>query len=121
MRRRRSRSKRLTLLCLALAAGVVAAVVSPAYASSRSGPTGGEGRGTVSGVTVSSVQWQLGAGDGLAGVSFRISPAGARTVRVRVSAGSVWTPCAVSGGAASCPLPSGTTVAEADSLAVTVT
>lgn len=119
MSRRRSRRRgaaRSLWLLLALAA-VVAAVVTPAYASSQSGPAGA-GSGAVSGFTVSGIDWQLGAGDALAGVTFRLSPASARTARVRVTARGPWSSCSVAGGTVSCRLPAGTSIADAAALAV---
>ncbi len=124
MSRRRRRTRRTTrsLPLLVGLVAVVAAIVTPAYASSQSGPAGA-GQGVVSGFTVSGIQWQLGEGDALSGVTFqlspaKLSPASARSVRVRVTAGGSWSSCSVAGGSASCPLPRGTAVADAAALAV---
>ena len=119
MSRRRRRTRRTTrsLPLLVGLVAVVAAIVTPAYASSQSGPAGA-GQGVVSGFTVAGIQWQLGEGDALSVVTFQLSPAGARSVRVRVTAGGSWSSCSVAGGSASCPLPRGTAVADAAALAV---
>ena len=63
----------------------------------------GSGAGVVSGYTVSSISYSLSE-DVLDGVSFTLSPAGARTVKVRLAATEPWSACSIAGTSASCPL-----------------
>jgi hypothetical protein len=104
---------------LALAAIGVAAAVTPAYASSRSGPAqAGEGAGAISGFAVSDIRWGIDSRGSLDAVAFRLTPASARSVRVRLTAGGPWFACTVAAGAASCALPGGTSPAAATELSV---
>ena len=75
--------------------GVIAAVAT-ALAASNTVPAGnaGEGAGTVSGFTVTSVHYNLNATDpnNIDAVTFTISPA-ANTVKIQLVTGGAWYSC----------------------------
>lgn len=100
----------LMLLLPALCAG-------PALTASNPVPQGsaGAGEGAVSGYTVSSISYSL-EDETVATVSFRLSPTSAATVRARIAPSAPWTPCAIAGDTASCPVE--TPLAQASSLDV---
>jgi hypothetical protein len=104
----------------ALVAGVIAASVTltSAYASSSTGPRGGEGAGAVSGYVVSGIHFELGTGSAISGVQFQLSPATATSVRVQLTTSGPWLQCTVQAGTAACPVPAGTGAAAVDSLSV---
>lgn len=114
--RRRRRRVGAALFVAALVA--VSLSIGSAYTSAATGARGGEGLGGISGYTVSGVQFQLGSGDAVQAVAFHLSPATARTVRVRLSAGGPWLSCTVSGAAARCPLAARSGAASLDQLSV---
>ena len=95
------------LALVALAA--VSSTMTTAYTSRDTG---------ISGYAVSGLSFDLGAVGDVSTVSFRLSPAGARTVRVQVSAAGSWVDCTVKAGNASCDVPEGTSAASLDQLAV---
>jgi hypothetical protein len=103
---------------LACALIAVSLTLTSAYASSATGPHGGEGSGGISGYTVTGVQFTLGTGGTVAGVGFRLTPVGARTVRIRLATAGPWLVCTVSGPRAACPIPAGTGPAGLDQLSV---
>lgn len=92
--------------------------LTSAHASVDTGPQGGQGTSRISGFTVSATHFAFGATGDVAAVTFRLSPASARTAQVQVTTNGVWLPCSVSGGAASCSLPAGTSAATLDQLSV---
>jgi hypothetical protein len=102
------------------ATAVIAASVTltSAYASSSTGPRGGQGSGAVSGYVVSGIHFELGTGSAVSGVQFQLSPATATSVRVQLTSSGPWLECTVQAGTAACPVPAGTGAAAVDSLSV---
>jgi hypothetical protein len=113
---RRTSGRGAALLACALVA--VSLTLTSAYASSATGPRGGEGSGGISGYAVSNVHFTLGTGATVAGVAFRLLPAGARTVHIRLATAGPWLGCTVSGSSAACRVPAGTGTAGLDQLSV---
>jgi hypothetical protein len=113
---RRTSGGGAALLACALVA--VSLTLTSAYASSATGPHGGEGSSGISGYTVSNVHFAPGTGGTVAGVGFRLMPAGARTVHIRLATAGPWLVCTVSGSNAACPVPAGTGTAGLDQLSV---
>ena len=89
------------LLLLALPAVFAAPALT---ASSGVPPTaGGAGAGAISGDTVSAISYTLDD-EAVDAISFAVSPAGATTVRARLSADEPWTSCTLAGDLASRPV-----------------
>jgi len=91
--------------------GTVAAVVviaggSYAFTASNTVPTtqAGQGTGTVSGYTVSSVAYGLNASTpgNIDTVTFTINPTSATTVKAQVATGGTWYACTNTAGSVSC-------------------
>ena len=112
------------VLVIALVAFVFAGVAT-AFAASNTVPDSyaGDGSGTISGYTVSNIQYHLNATDSgnIDSVSFTLS-ASAGTVKIKlVAAGSTWYDCTnTSGNNWSCTT-TGATVLSADQLRVIAT
>ncbi len=100
VRHRRRHSRKAGFAGVVLAAASLSLGV--AHASPGAAPAGG-----VSGYAVSNVGWRLDAEGAVAAVVFRLAPARAHTVRVRLAAGGRWLDCALRDGRASCPVPGG--------------
>jgi len=105
---------------------VVVAGGSYAFTASNTVPTtqAGQGTGTVSGYTVSSVAYTLnGTNPGnIDAVTFTISPASATTVKAQLASGGTWYSCTNSSGSVSCATTSPQmTVATAATLNVVAT
>lgn len=111
--------------------GTVAAVAvvaggSYAFTASNTVPTtqAGQGSGTVSGYTVTSVAYGLNASTptNIDTVSFTISPASATTVKAQLASGGTWYACTNTTGSVSCATTSPQlTVATAATLNVVAT
>jgi hypothetical protein len=103
-----------------LVAAVIAASVTltSAYASSSTGPRGGQGGGGVSGYVVSGIHFELGTGSSVSGIRFQLSPPTASSVRIQLTSSGPWLECTVRAGAAACSVPGGTPAAAVDSLSV---
>ena len=85
-------------------------------ASSTVPPTAtGAGSGVVSGYVVSAISYTLDD-EVVDTASFSLSPAGATTVKARLSPEEPWTSCAIAGSAVACPVD--TPVSAASSLDV---
>lgn len=91
--------------------GTVAAVVavaggSYAFTASNTVPTtqAGQGTGSVSGYTVSSVAYSLNASNpaNIDAVTFSISPSSATTVKAQLASGGTWYSCTNTSGSVSC-------------------
>jgi hypothetical protein len=102
------------------AAALVAASVTltSAYASSSTGPRGGQGAGAVSGYVVSGIHVELGTAGAISGIQFQLSPSTASSVRIQLTTSGPWFACAVQAGTAACSVPAGTDAAAVDSLSV---
>ena len=119
------------LLGLKSLIGTVAAVAvvaggSYAFTASNTVPTtqAGQGTGTVSGYTVSSVAYTLNGSTptNIDAVTFTISPASATTVKAQLVAAGTWYSCTNTAGAVSCATTSPQmTVATAATLNVVAT
>ena len=119
------------LLGLKSLIGTVAAVSvvaggSYAFTASNTVPTtqAGQGTGTVSGYTVSSVAYTLNGSTptNIDAVTFTISPASATTVKAQLVAAGTWYSCTNTAGAVSCATTSPQmTVATAATLNVVAT
>ena len=111
--------------------GTVAAVVviaggSYAFTASNTVPTtqAGQGTGTVSGYTVTSVAYGLNASTptNIDTVTFTINPTSATTVKAQVATGGTWYACTNTAGSVSCATTSPQlTVATAATLNVVAT
>jgi hypothetical protein len=97
---------------------VASVTLTSAYASSSTGPRGGEGAGAVSGYAVSGIHFELGTGSSVSGVQFQLSPATATSVKIQLTPSGPWFACTVQAGAASCAVPAGTGAAAVDALSV---
>jgi hypothetical protein len=106
---------------LAAAILVVSVSLTSAYASSATGPRGGEGGAGISGYTVSGVGFDLGTGSTVSAVHFNLAPRTARTVQIQVATDGAWLACTVANGGATCPVPAGTQAAALDQLSVVAT
>lgn len=88
------------------AAAAVIAGGSYAFTASNTVPTtqAGQGTGTVSGYTVTSVAYGLNASTptNIDTVTFTISPATATTVKAQVATGGTWYSCTNTTGSVSC-------------------
>lgn len=105
---------------LALPLVLLALVAGRAATASNAVPTGaaGAGAGAVSGYAVSDISYSV-SGEAIDGVTFTLDPPAAAVVKARLAPSEPWTPCAVSGGSASCPV--ATAFADASALAVVAT
>ena len=108
------------------AAVAVIAGGSYAFTASNTVPTtqAGQGTGTVSGYTVTSVAYGLNASTptNIDTVTFTISPASATTVKAQVATGGTWYSCTNTTGSVSCATTSPQlTVATAATLNVVAT
>jgi hypothetical protein len=96
--------------------------IGKAYTASNTvgGGPAGQGNGGISGYAVSGISFAADSTDPtrVASVSFSISPASARSVRVQLHPGGEWFACANTSGAVVCPTPSGPAVATASALDV---
>jgi hypothetical protein len=101
----------LKLLGLKGLLGTVAAVAvvaggSYAFTASNTVPNtaAGQGTGTVSGYTVTSVGYTLNAStpSNIDAVTFTISPASATTVKAQLASGGTWYSCTNTAGSVSC-------------------
>jgi hypothetical protein len=81
---------------------------------------GGSGGAAGSGYEVRDVRYALSPADPtrIAGVTFELRPAGARSARVRLSASGRWYACSASAGRATCAVPGGERLAAASVLEV---
>ena len=88
---------------LTAACAVAVLAASDAYTASNGvpGAAAGAGSGSISGYAISDVHYEL-TGDSIAGVGFSLDPPTAQTVRVRLAGGGPWSPCSVTGAAATC-------------------
>ena len=114
-----------SLIGTVAAVGVVAGG-SYAFTASNTVPTtqAGQGTGTVSGYTVSSVAYTLNGSTptNIDAVTFTISPASATTVKAQLVAAGTWYSCTNTAGAVSCATTSPQmTVATAATLNVVAT
>lgn len=104
MRTRRHRSTR-GLLGTVVLAGVLS-VGAYAFTASNTVPStnAGQGTGTVSGYTVSSVAYNLNATSpqNVDSATFTISPTSATTVKAQFAAAGTWYSCSNSGGSVTC-------------------
>ena len=108
--------------------GAVAAVAGGSYAFTASNTVpstqAGQGTGTVSGYTVSSVAYSLNAStpSNIDAVTFTISPSTATTVKAQLVSGGTWYSCTNTAGSVSCATTSPQmTVATAATLNVVAT
>ena len=106
----------VAVFAAALAAASV--MLTSAYASSATGPRGGQGAAGISGYAVSGIDFALGTGGAVSTVRFRLSPANARSVRIQLTTGGAWLDCSIRAGAAACLVPAGTGAAAIDQLSV---
>jgi hypothetical protein len=106
----------VAVFAAALVAGSV--TLTSAYASSSTGPRGGQGAGAISGYVVSGIQFELGTGSSVSGVQFQLSPATATSVRIQLTPSGSWLECTVQAATATCPVPAGTGAASVASLSV---
>lgn len=105
---------------VAVAGGSYAFTASNTAASTQAG----QGTGTVSGYTVSSVGYTLNAStpSNVDAVTFTISPASATTVKAQLASGGTWYSCVNTSGSVSCATTSPQmTVATATTLNVVAT
>jgi hypothetical protein len=116
------RKKRYLVLLLAIVACVAAAMYGFTASNTVTAKAAGDGSGSISGFTVSSVAYTLNASDPskIDAVAFSISPASTTTLKVKLeSAASSWYSCTNSSGSVSCTTTSPqATVAAADELRV---
>ncbi|HEV7132334.1 MAG TPA: hypothetical protein VGN27_01220 [Gaiellaceae bacterium] len=104
----RNSRKRLGRRALVATCSLVAllSVAGYAYTASNTVPnaTLGQGSNTISGYTVSSVAYNLNAGNpsNLDSVSFTISPAAATSVKVQLAPAGTWYSCTNTTGSVSC-------------------
>jgi hypothetical protein len=120
--------KLLGLKSLLGTAVAVVAVAGGSYAFTASNTVpstqAGQGTGTVSGYTVSSVGYTLNAStpSNVDAVTFTISPSSATTVKAQLASGGTWYSCVNTSGSVSCATTSPQmTVATATSLNVVAT
>ncbi len=79
--------------------------------------TAGGGTGQASGVAVSGIRYELGAGDSVAAVGFAVSPQTVSLVRARISASGAWSDCIRTGSRWRCRL-DGVSLRDVEALAV---
>ena len=102
---RASRTRRRVLLFSAVLA-VILSIGGYAFTASNTVPNAslGQGSNTISGYTVSSVAYNLNAGNpaNLDSVTFTISPTTASSVKVQLASGGSWYSCTNTSGSVSC-------------------
>jgi hypothetical protein len=116
------RKRTAVAVILALSVGIA----SYAFTASNTVPnsSAGSGSGTISGYTISNIQYGLNSTTptNLDSVSFTISPAAASTVKVQLAPAGSWYSCTNSSGSVSCNTTSPqATVAAATQLTVVST
>lgn len=101
------------------AVALLALALLPVGSAFTAGNTG-EGASAISGYRVSQLRFVAAASDPtrIGAVSFALTPAAARTVRVRLSAGGDWYPCKNDGGRVTCITAQQPAVASATALDV---
>ena len=118
MSSRRSRRRRI-VVGIVLAALLALGSYAFTAANTVPGTTAGSGSGTISGYTITNVQYNLNAATptNIDSVSFTISPSAATTVKVQLVTGGSWFSCTNTSGSVSCNT-TGVTAAAADNLTV---
>ncbi len=106
---------------------IVFASIATAYAAANTvpGTNAGDGAGTISGYTISSVHYNLNASNpqNIDSVTFTVNVAipGGSTMKIKlVDAGSTWYTCTVAGGTSVTCTTTGATAVSADSLRVVI-
>lgn len=119
MAKNRKSQFRLAVFMLIL---VMLAVAGYAFAANNTVPANNAGDGSeqISGYMISAVSYDLDATDPsvIDGVSFSISPANAKTVKIQLTNGGQWFSCNNSGGSVSCAINGAVSALEADILRV---
>lgn len=123
MARRRNRKLRWVAAAALVA---VAAFAASAFTASNTVPasSAGDGANTISGYTITNVQYTLNATNpkNMDAVTFTISPAAASTVKIQVVNGGSWYSCTNTAGSVSCATTAPqATVLAADQLTVVAT
>lgn len=123
MARRRNRKLRWVAAAALVA---VAAFAASAFTASNTVPasSAGDGANTISGYTITNVQYTLNATNpkNMDAVAFTISPAAASTVKIQVVNGGSWYSCTNTAGSVSCATTAPqATVLAADQLTVVAT
>jgi hypothetical protein len=120
----RSYLSRRTVVVMALALAVALGIYVYAATNTVPSTSAGAGSGTISGYTVSNIQYTLDATapTNLNQVSFTITPAAASTVKAQLASGGSWYSCTNSSGSVTCATTSPqATVAGATQLTVVST
>jgi hypothetical protein len=116
--------RRRTIVVSVLALGIAVGVYAYAATNTVPGSTAGAGSGTISGYTVSNVQYSLNSTTptNLDQVSFTVTPAAATTVKAQLASGGSWYSCTNTTGNVTCNTTSPqATVAAASQLTVVAT
>ncbi len=118
--KRNARKRRLALVVLA---ALIVSASAYAFTASNTVPASnaGDGSGTISGYTVSSVAYVLAAAtpSNIDKVTFTIAPAAAASVQAKLtSAGTTYTACTNASGAVTCDFSPDVAVTSADQLRV---
>ena len=116
--------RRRTIIVSVLALGIAVGVYAYAATNTVPGSTAGAGSGTISGYTVSNIQYSLNSTTptNLDQVSFTITPAAASTVKAQLASGGSWYSCTNTTGSVTCNTTSPqATVAAATQLTVVAT